>query len=103
MPKEPGSPNSVVIVVANDYASTGVISGTTMPFTATVTDTTRYITPTSQLVQAVTRNLYDGAMRPSVITNTDGSLIIYDYSMLLLTGVRDEDGHQKWQPTPWGE
>lgn len=99
MPKEPGSPNSLVIVVANDYASTGVISGTTMPFTATVTDTTRYITPTSQLVQAITRNLYDEAMRPSVITNTDGSLIIYDYSMLLLTGVRDEDEHQKWQRT----
>lgn len=100
-PKEPGSPDSVVVVVASDYANTGVISGTTMPFTATVTDTARYITPTAELLQGIgiTRQLHDGAMRPSVITNTDASLIVYDYSMLLLTGVRDEDSHQKWQRT----
>ncbi len=85
-----------VVVVANTYTVTGVLSSTTMPYLATASPT-QYVPLDPNAPKTV--QYQDGAGRPSMVVNPDGSQIIYDYSLLLWTGVRDEEGRQKWQRT----
>ena len=85
-----------VVVAANTYTVTGVLSSTTMPYLATASPT-QYVP--FDYSKPKTVQYQDGAGRPSMVVNPDGSQIIYDYSLLLWTGVRDEEGRQKWQRT----
>ena len=89
------------IAVDTGYTNTGVLSYTTVPylFAGGAGNPTATPTPITGTPVPSTIHTYDLDGRPLVITNTDGSRIIYDYSQLQWVGTRDESGHQNWQHT----
>lgn len=85
------------IVVDTTYTNTGVISSTTLPYALANSSPTTRLTPLATAPQI--RKYYDGAGRPTMVANADGTYTVQDYSRLLWVGTRDESGHQKWQHT----